>query len=267
MELDECWRIAVVVPARDEADLVARCVRSVQRSVAALVDPAAAYVVVVADACIDATADVAHRALATTNAAVVRCDAANVGVARQAGVERALQALAPHTLARTWVAMTDADSEVPPDWLPRHLSAAANGWHAVVGAIAVDDWRGRDPRTAARLARYRAVAREHGVNPVHGANLGVRGDALRAIGGVPGHALSEDAAMVAALDLTGLSVLRASDLTVQTSARRSHRAPGGFSDLLDDLETNDLETNDLETNDLETNEILHARTRNAKVHP
>lgn len=252
MELDECWRIAVVVPARDEADLVGRCVRSVRAAVAALPDPAAAYVVVVADACVDATADVALRELAATAAAVVRCDAANVGAARRAGVERALQALAPHPPARTWIAMTDADTQVPSDWLWRHLTAAAEGWHAVVGAITVDDWRGRDPHTAAKLARYRAVARRNGIHPVHGANLGVRGDALRAIGGVPARALSEDAALVAALDRAGVPVLRAHDLTVRTSARRSDRAPGGFSNLLDDLETT---------------EIMSAQPRSATVHP
>lgn len=252
MEQDEYWRIAVVVPARDEAALIARCVQSVRTAVAVLPTPAVAHIVVVADACVDATAEVARRALADADAVVVRCDAANVGMARRAGVEHALRALAPHPPARTWIAMTDADTAVPPHWLTRHLAAAAAGWHAVVGATAVDDWHGRDPRTAARLAQYRARARAEGIRPVHGANLGVRGDALQAVGGVPGHALSEDAALVAALDRARMAVLYADDVVVHTSGRRSHRAPGGFSCLLDDLETTPG---------------LHANAHNAKAPP
>lgn len=227
----------MVVPARDEAALVTRCVQSVRAAVAALPVSVVTYVVVVADACVDATADVARRALASSAATVVRCDAANVGMARRVGVDQALRALAPHPSARTWIAMTDADSHVPSDWLSRQLTAAVSGWHAVVGTIAVDDWQGRHPGTAGRLMQYQSERRRKGHRPVHGANLGVRADALRSVGGVPGRALSEDAALVSALDRLELSVLPVDDLVVRTSARRSPRAPGGFSCLLDRLET------------------------------
>ncbi len=70
---------------------------------------------------------------------------------------------------------------------------------------------------------------------VHGANLGVRGDAYLAVGGFPPLAVSEDAALVGALALAGRTVLRTPSCPVVTSARRHPRAPGGFGTDLDQL--------------------------------
>ena len=74
---------------------------------------------------------------------------------------------------------------------------------------------------------------------MHGANLGVSAAALAAVGGMPTQALSEDAALVGRLIDAGRAVLWDPTLVVRTSARRSQRAPGGFSTLLDDLERRD----------------------------
>ena len=71
---------------------------------------------------------------------------------------------------------------------------------------------------------------------MHGANLGVSADALCAVGGVPEVALSEDALLVRRMTDAGMDVLWDDGLVVRTSARRSVRAPGGFSSLLDELE-------------------------------
>ena len=70
---------------------------------------------------------------------------------------------------------------------------------------------------------------------VHGANLGFRGDAYRLVGGMPSVALSEDVALVSALEAAGERICRAGDLPVVTSARREGRADGGFAAYLRDL--------------------------------
>jgi hypothetical protein len=67
---------------------------------------------------------------------------------------------------------------------------------------------------------------------VHGANLGIRASTYLAAGGFTPLRTAEDHALVAAAARAGCSVLRASDITVQTSARRQARAPLGFSHLL-----------------------------------
>lgn len=235
MTTTSSWHVAVVVPARDEAAVLGDCLAAVAQA-AAWADPAVVHVVVAADSCRDATEAVATRALAGMDASLVRVDAGNVGVARGAAVQAALRALPSSDPQRVWVAMTDADSRVPEDWLWRQLAAAARGWQAVVGGIAVDDWGPRDRRLAVRLAHYRMQQHAAGTRSAHGANLGVSAAALCAVGGVPRQALSEDAALVRVLETANIPVLWDAHLVVRTSARRSPRAPGGFSTLLDQLE-------------------------------
>ena len=80
-----------------------------------------------------------------------------------------------------------------------------------------------------------AVLYEFGDGPhphVHGANLGIRGSAYLASGGFRSLRTAEDHALLAAATQAGCSVLRASDITVETSARKHGRAPSGFSQLL-----------------------------------
>lgn len=218
-------RVGIVVPAHDEQGWLGPCldaVRSAADAVAVPVD-----VVVVADACSDDTAQVARAAAVE----VLEIAARNVGVARAIGWDRLLGRARPATV---WLATTDADTLVPTDWLARMLTRAEQGWDAVVGTVAVRDWSsaGRTEAVqAAWLSQY-AHAHEH----VHGANLGVRGSSYLAVGGVPARALAEDAGLVAALRTAGARVLNVADNPVLTSARFSHRAPGGFASYLDELE-------------------------------
>lgn len=228
--------VAVVVPARDEAALLPRCLAAVASAAAEVSARADVRVIVVADRCLDDTAGVAARALAGLDAAVVRVAAGNVGTARRAGVALAERLVAPHGRDRLWIAMTDADSVVPAQWLGAQLAACDDGWDAVSGPVAVVDWTARHGGTAEALERYRRRQRVANTVPVHGANLGVRAAALQSVGGVPALHLAEDAAMVDALERAGRRVLRACGPAVSTSARRSGRAPGGFSSLLDDLQ-------------------------------
>lgn len=227
--------VAVVVPARDEVELLPRCLASVATAIDRVATACRVHIVVVADRCIDDTEAAAAAALNRAHASIVRARCANVGCARQVGVDGALRVWPPDPARRLWIAMTDADSIVPPHWLVSQLRAAAQGWDAVAGAVAVTDWGHRSSWTAQALAGYRRAQRRGQTSPVHGANLGVWADVLSAVGGIPGIAHSEDAGIVELLERTGRPVLRTSDLVVVTSARCSWRAPGGFSSLLDRL--------------------------------
>ena len=71
---------------------------------------------------------------------------------------------------------------------------------------------------------------------MHGANLGWRGSAGVAVGGIPHLAVGEDHALWERLRAGGWDTRSVADVGVITSARRSARAPGGFSSLLDLLE-------------------------------
>jgi glycosyltransferase involved in cell wall biosynthesis len=223
-------RAGVVVPAHDEEELLPACLAALRSAAGAAGVPV--RLLVVADACTDATAAVA----AAAGAEVIRIRARNVGAARAAGMARLLRRLegtdpAAPGLATTWLATTDADTVVPPDWLRRQLGYAGQGWDVVLGTVAVTDWAGHPPHAPAVFeAMY-----EFGAGPhphIHGANLGIRASAYLAAGGFRPLPTAEDHALLAAATEAGCQVLQAGDITVATSARRQARAPRGFSHAL-----------------------------------
>ncbi|MET9615795.1 glycosyltransferase [Kitasatospora indigofera] len=230
--------LAVVVPARDEEELLGDCLDALHRATAhPRVRGLAVRVVVVADACVDGTAAVARR----HGADLLELSAGIVGAARAAGSDHALGlALAARpglTAHQVWLAHTDADSVVPPAWLGQQLAHAAAGWHAVVGTVRVTDWTGHPDGTAAAFRqRYRAGGLRAGHPHVHGANLSVRADAYRAAGGFEPLTVGEDRSLVTALEVAGHRVKRTTRNPVTTSARSDPRVRQGFGDFLQGLD-------------------------------
>jgi glycosyltransferase involved in cell wall biosynthesis len=244
----------VVVPAHDEEDLLPRCLaalRRAERSLAGL----PLHLVVAADACGDRTAAVAREAGATVVELGARC----VGSARAAGIGEVLRRTGRLDPASVWLATTDADTVVPPDWLARQLAYAAAGWDAVVGTVRVTDWS-EHPPAVQRLFEQRYRDGGHGGAAVtgaaavpaagdgddggdggaghphvHGANLGFTARAYLAAGGFGPFATAEDHAFVSSLAAVGGRILRTGEMTVVTSARRLARAPLGFGHLLSTL--------------------------------
>jgi glycosyltransferase involved in cell wall biosynthesis len=222
--------VGVIVPAHDEQRLLLSCLAALHRAARAL-GGTPVHLVVVADACRDRTAQIARRG----GAAVVTISARCVGAARAEGVLEALRRAGPLDPAEIWLATTDADTLVPPDWLSRQAACANQGWDAVAGTIRVADWAGHRPAVRALFSqRYRPATGPH--HHVHGANLGFRASAYLRAGGFPALATAEDHALVSALAAGGSRVLRTRALPVVTSARRESRAPDGFSHYLKQLE-------------------------------
>ena len=225
--------VGVVIPAHDEEDLLPSCLAAVRLAAAPLAG-IPVHVVVVADACTDRTAGLARAG----GAAVLAIEARNVGTARAAGVAEVLRRTGPVDPATVWLAMTDADTLVPPGWLTRQLSYAEDGWDAVVGTITVNDWRqypAEVPPLFQQLYRTASPADGEAHPHVHGANLGFSAAAYLAAGGFGPARTAEDHALVNALAAAGRRVLRTTAVSVVTSARRRARAPHGFSQLLGSL--------------------------------
>jgi len=215
--------VGVVVPAHDEEELLAGCLAGLRDAARAVADRARVCVVVAADDCSDGTEALARR----HRVGVVRVAAHNVGRARAAGAEVLLSGPA------TWVATTDADSVVPPDWLAAQLDALDAGADAWVGTVEVADWSGLPARVR---TRYRAAYADRAAGDrhrhVHGASLGVGARGYRAVGGFPPLASGEDVDLVRRLDEAGLRVVRDPAHPVATSARTTARAPDGFASHL-----------------------------------
>ena len=214
--------VGVIVPAHNEQSLLPSCLAALHRAARAL-GGTPVQLVVVADACRDQTAQIARHG----GAAVLPLSARCVGTARAAGVREALRRARPLDPAEIWLATTDADTVVPPDWLRRQLICASMGWDAVAGTVRVTDWAGRRPAVRALFSRlYHSAAGPH--RHVHGANLGFRASAYLRAGGFPDVPTGEDRALVAALTAAGSRVRYTRAITVATSARRDARAPQGF---------------------------------------
>ncbi len=201
------------------------------------------HLVVVADTCIDRTAEAARRG----GASVVTISARSAGAARCAGAREVLRLTGHLDPASVWLATTDADTLVPDRWLSQQAGYAGQGWDAIVGTIRVADWSGHTAQTRSlfrerykhdqpcdpdEASRTRADQHPH----VHGANLGFRASAYLRAGGFPALPTAEDHALVEALAAGGCRVLRTRALPVVTSARRDSRAPDGFGHYLRKLE-------------------------------
>lgn len=247
--------VAVVVPARDEEDVVEACLTSVRAALRRLPVGVTSVVSVVLDRCVDRTPQRVEALLAGWPAAVSlhvgalggrRASAAvpsrepthivagsGVGALRNLGIRDALARLRPLPAAAVWLLGTDADTTVPPDWVQAHLRLAAAGAVGVAGMA--------DLATPALLPA--GVARRHAElvgelvdgkhhRNVYGANLGVRGDAYLAVGGFPPDGAGEDHGLWSALRGAGYAVQQPTGLRVRTSARATGRATGGLADLL-----------------------------------
>jgi cellulose synthase/poly-beta-1,6-N-acetylglucosamine synthase-like glycosyltransferase len=222
--------VAVIVPAHDEQRLLPSCLAALRRAARAL-DGTPVHLFVVADSCRDQTSQVARRG----GAAVVTISARCVGTARAEGVREALRQAGPLDPAEIWLATTDADTLVPPDWLRRQAACASRGWDAVAGTVRVADWNARPPAVRALFnRRYHSAAGLH--RHVHGANLGFRASAYLRAGGFPDVPTGEDHALVAALTAAGSRVRYTRAITVTTSGRRDARAPHGFGSYLAQLD-------------------------------
>lgn len=224
------WSVGVVIPAQNEEMTIESCVRSVSKSLAkAGVDH---WIVVVADLCIDFTAERARRALGSAGEVIeitVRC----AGAARGAGVARVLEHWGGRDPTNIWLANTDADTHVSDDWIAVQLRLADEGVTAVAGIVHLDPG---GCTAAHEIYRDTYLTRADGTHAhVHGANLSVRADAYEDVGGWSSLALAEDHCLWARLRGKGWRVSSPISSVVTTSARLEGRAKGGFADTLRSL--------------------------------
>lgn len=213
--------IGVVIPAHNEGERIGAALEAVLQAAAhPALDGEGVGVVVVLDSCSDATETIARQ----HGVAQLVLDARNVGIARARGAELFVEAGA------RWLAFTDADTIVSPDWLVKQLAENAD---VVCGLVDVAEWsaHGLDGgRLQSHFARHYVAADGH--RHVHGANLGVATEAYCRVGGFEPLACSEDAALVEALEASGARIAWSTGPRVTTSARTDARARGGFGDTL-----------------------------------
>jgi glycosyltransferase involved in cell wall biosynthesis len=224
------FHIAVVIPARDEQELLPRCLRSVQIARLMLPCHVTSDLIVVTDQSTDGTFTIA-RDFVQGNGTVVESEAGCVGTARALGVRRALERY-HGARNRCWLANTDADCQVPATWLQDQLALANAGVAAVAGIVDVDSFAEHEPFVSERF-RLSYLIHADGTHPhVHGANLGVRADAYLQAGGWQNLFTAEDHDLWRRLQSGRHKRVSDASVCVLTSARRVGRAPLGFADAL-----------------------------------
>lgn len=213
--------IGIVIPAHNEERHINECLDSVLRAAEhPSLEGHPVEILVVLDDCSDNTGALVSAKRVATRAVSFR----NVGKARATGAEQLLEAGA------RWLAFTDADTVVPPDWLVRQVQFEAD---AVCGTVEVDSWSeyGEAVRTH-YLASYQFIENHR---HIHGANLGLSADAYRRAGGFQHLTAHEDVQLVADLERTGARIVWTAINPVITSARRDCKCRGGFGDYLASL--------------------------------
>jgi hypothetical protein len=223
--------MVIAIPARDEALSIGSALSSIRRSLASLPASLATVVSVACDSCIDGTeAEVHLVADHQTNISIVEGTWQSVGGARRAAVQNGLNSLLAAGLSPTeiWIATTDADTTVGPEWLLQHLQYADAGLDAVAGVV---DLRRDADLTTVTEAIFGDMYKleSHGHSHVHGANLGVRADAYEVAGGFPVLQESEDRELWNSLLSSGYHCHASHRLRVSTSARLHGRVPQGFA--------------------------------------
>jgi cellulose synthase/poly-beta-1,6-N-acetylglucosamine synthase-like glycosyltransferase len=228
--MTDAWHISVLIPARDEEDLLPRCLRSVLEARSALPAGTSCDVIVAVDRSMDGSFEIARKMLSRVGT-VIRCEAGVVGVARAMAATTALNRRKLEA-SRTWLANTDADCWVPRTWLKDQLEIADSGVEAVAGTIDVDSFEEHAAHVPQRFVSTYLLYPD-GTHPhVHGANLGVRADAYLRAGGWADLRNAEDHDLWARLRASGARTISPSHLRVITSGRRVGRAPMGFAGAL-----------------------------------
>jgi hypothetical protein len=190
--------------------------------------------VVVLDGCRDRTAVIAATSREVQTVVVT---AGSVGLARRAGASAALAGAGPPS--ELWLANTDADSQVPVNWLTTMVAEARLGAHLVLGTVLP----GRDLAPQARAEWLSHHHLRDGHPYVHGANFGIRADIYLSLGGWPAMVTGEDVELARRATRTGhLRISRTASIPVVTSARQHGRAPQGFSGYLRDAATKATES-------------------------
>jgi glycosyltransferase involved in cell wall biosynthesis len=224
------WHVSVLIPARNEEELLPRCLASVRRAIEPLTGLATADVVVAADQCTDRTALIAEAELGNLGA-VIRVNVGAAGGARGLAAKAALDRLRLPP-CRCWLANTDADSIVPAGWLVDQLRLAVSGVEAFAGTVNIDSFEQHGPEVPARFRASYVIGADGSHSHVHGANLGVRADAYIDVGGWANLETAEDHDLWKRLRGMGKRTISTSHIEVVTSGRRHGRAPNGFADCL-----------------------------------
>ncbi|MCO7614533.1 glycosyltransferase family 2 protein [Pseudomonas chlororaphis] len=209
--------IGVVIPAHNEESFIASCLRSVIDATRHPALDEEVQVLVVLDSCTDRTSQI----VGDFGVTALVVNGRNVGQARCAGARYLIDRGA------RWLAFTDADTVVSPEWITRQVQLEVD---AVCGTVNVDSW---EAHSEAVRSKYESLYTPiEGHRHIHGANLGVCSYAYLQAGGFKHLEAHEDVNLVQDLERSGARIVWTASNSVITSARKESKCREGFGDYL-----------------------------------
>lgn len=238
-------KIAIVIPAHNEAMTINICLAAVQTAIEQLPSTITATVLVVLDSCSDNTlgliksakyksAQVKNITIKSAGVNYLSCDYRCVGRVRDLGIRHAIASGA------TWIACTDADSVVTADWLTQQIAHIKDQpTDMICGVVSVDSWTHLTPQTRKDyMAHYQD---RMGHRHIHGANLSFSAETYLAVGGFAPLGCHEDVDLVKKFESKGYVIIWSNRVRVMTSGRLQARASEGFAAFLANLEKGNLQ--------------------------
>jgi glycosyltransferase involved in cell wall biosynthesis len=222
--------ICVLIPARNEEDLLPACLHSVRKALAQLPAGITSDLIVAVDSSTDRTWEIALKQVAAIGS-VIRTAVGVVGAARSVAAAAALRRYRG-PMNRCWLANTDADCVVPRHWLTGQLLLASEGIDAIAGTVNVLDFSEHEAIVEERFHQTYLIGDDGTHSHVHAANLGVRANRYLQAGGWSPLATGEDHDLWQRLSSQPIRKASVNGIRVTTSGRRVGRAPHGFAEAL-----------------------------------
>jgi len=213
-------KIGVVIPAHNEEHYLSACLQSIQVAM----DNVHGYeveAIVVLDNCTDQSRFIVQ----SHQINWIECNYACVGKARDLGIR--------HLIERgvTWIACTDADSVVSPDWLLHQIQHQPTD--AICGTVTLDDF---SHLSVARQQKYLAHYQDQmNHQHIHGANLSFSAEVYLLVGGFEPISCHEDISLIEKIKSLSYKITWSNLVRVTTSSRLNGRAPQGLSYFLNHL--------------------------------
>jgi glycosyltransferase involved in cell wall biosynthesis len=206
----------IAIPVRDEAKRIGSCLDALSRQTTS-----AGHVVLLLNNCTDGTAQVVKELPPGPHQLhIVECrldgPSASAGIARSIAMDYAAS-----LVGESVILSTDADAEVPENWVEANLRAIEHGADAVCGQAEIASLVLPDP--ADPWPRHREDS---------GASIAITASMFRRVGGVPPRASGEDRALIAVLRSIDARVRHDPQIRVVVSGRTEGRAPGGMADTI-----------------------------------
>lgn len=218
-------KIGIVIPAHNEADSISACLQSIKLAIRNVPSSISVQTLVVLDSCVDDTLSKVEKA----QVSFLSCDFRCVGKVRDLGVRQLIDQ------GCDWIACTDADSLVAPNWLTEQLNHLHHSPVSMIcGVASVDNWASLSTSTREQYMAHYQDCMDH--RHIHGANLSFRSQDYVVMGGFDAIACHEDVGLVKKFEQANLPIIWSNTVRVVTSSRLDARAEEGFAHFLRNLE-------------------------------